>query len=66
MKKYTLIEKRIINVLYYRQRPLTTYHLSKITGYSYVTVRKYLHRLYDKGLLHYKTVGKSIYWWIKT
>lgn len=66
MTKYKPIEKRIVNTLYYHQRALTTYQLAKYIGYSYVTIRKYLDRLYDKKLLHRKKIGKSIYWWLRT
>jgi len=63
--KPCLTEKRIVNVLYCHQKPLTTYQISKSTGYAYATARKYLTELNKRHLLMKKTEGKSIYWWLR-
>ena len=59
-------EKRIVNVLYYANKPLSTSDIAKRSGLSWVTAKKYLVRLYGKKLLRRKTEGKSVYWWLRT
>lgn len=45
------IEKEIIRVLLKENRPLTINELSKITGISWVTIRKYKEILKKKGVV---------------
>jgi len=59
-------EKRVVNILYVAWRPLTTGQVADKWGKSWPTAKKYLTRLYNKKLLHKKTHGKSVYWWLKT
>ncbi|CAD6494572.1 MAG: hypothetical protein LAKADJCE_00842 [Candidatus Argoarchaeum ethanivorans] len=62
----TPTEKRIVNVLYYANKPLSTSDIAKRSKLSWVTAKKYLVRLYGKKLLRRKTKGKSVYWWLRT
>ena len=62
----TPTEKRIVNVLYYANKPLSTSDIAKRSGLSWVTAKKYLVKLYGKKLLKRKTEGKSVYWWLRT
>ena len=59
-------EQRIINVLYYAHKPLTTSNIAKRSHLSWQTAKKYLEKLYRKKMLHRKTIGKSVYWWLRT
>lgn len=59
-------EQRIINVLYYAHKPLTTLDIAKRSHVSWQTAKKYLERLYRKQLLRRMKKGKSVYWWIRT
>ena len=61
----TPTEKRIVNVLYYANKPLSTSDIAKRSKLSWVTAKKYLVRLYGKKLLRRKTKGKSVYWWLR-
>ena len=61
----TPTEKRIVNVLYYANKPLSTSDIAKRSGLSWVTAKKYLVKLYGKKLLKRKTEGKSVYWWLR-
>ena len=62
----TPTEKRIVNVLYYANKPLTTSDIAKRSNLSWLTAKKYLVKLYGKKLLRRKTKGKSVYWWLRT
>lgn len=64
--KFNRYEKTIINVLYRAWRPLTTSQIAEKSGVVWITAKNYLNRLYNKGYLHTKKQGKSIYWWLKT
>lgn len=59
-------EKRIINVLYYAHKPLTTSDIAKRSGLAWQTTRKYLDKLHRKKLLRRAKKGKAIFWWIRT
>ena len=59
-------EKRIVNVLYYANKHLTTSDIAKRSKLSWQTAKKYLVRMYGIKLLRRKSVGKSIYWWLRT
>lgn len=61
----TPAEKRIVNVLYYANKPLTTSDIAKRSKLSWVTGKKYLVKLYGKKYLRRKTEGKSVYWWLR-
>ena len=62
----TPTEKRIVNILYYANKQLTTLDIAKRSKLSWVTTKKYLIKLYGKKLLRRKTKGKSVYWWLRT
>jgi len=59
-------ERRIINVLYYAHKPLTTSDIAKRSHLAWQTAKKYLERLYRKKLLRRMKKGKSVYWWLRT
>lgn len=58
-------EKRIVNVLYVAQKPLSTSDIAKRAELSWATTKKYLARLYGKKFLQRAKKGKAIYWWIR-
>lgn len=59
-------EKRIINVLYVANKPLSTKKVSERSEMAWQTAKKYLNRLYEKEVLRRGKYGKSIYWWLRT
>ena len=64
MSKYNLYEERILRVLVKSRRKLTTSEVSKFSGISYNTTKKYLERLNNKGYIKKRNYGNRIYWWI--
>ena len=58
-------EKRIINVLYIANKPLTTKNTSERSEMAWQTAKKYLGKLYDKGVVDRGRYGNSVYWWLK-
>lgn len=58
-------ERRIINVLYYAHKPLSTKAIAEHSEMAWQTAKKYLERLYQKKLLHRGKYGKSVYWWLR-
>ena len=48
---FNIYEKRILRILYNYKIPLTAYELSKETGASYQTMRKYANKLVKLNLL---------------
>lgn len=57
-------EKRIINVLYSAEKPLTTKQVSKKSEMSWQTAKKYLSKLRDNDNVEAGKHGKSVYWWL--
>jgi len=45
------IEKEIIRVIIKENRPLTMNQISNISGISWVTVKKYMPKLIEKGVI---------------
>lgn len=66
MSTLSPIEKRIVNILYVAQKPLSTSDIAKRSQLSWATTKKYLARLYGKKFLRRAKKGKAIYWWIRT
>lgn len=58
-------ERKIINVLYQYQSPLTMGKVTKYSGYSYNTVRKYLKSLSDNGYVECMHYRNAICWWLR-
>lgn len=56
----TPTEKRIVNVLYYVNKPLSTSDIANRRGLSWVTGQKYHVKLYGKQLLRRKTEGNGV------
>ena len=55
------IEKEILRVLIKENRPLMINEISKITGISWVTVKKYMPILKEKGVIdEIKETKKSV------
>ena len=50
-KPLNRIEKEIIRVLMKENRPLTINEVSKISGISWITVKKYIPLLIQKGVI---------------
>jgi len=59
-------EKRIINVLYSAEKPLTTKQVSEKSEMSWQTAKKYLNTLRKSDFVKAGEHGKSTYWWLNT
>jgi len=59
---FTIYEEKIIRVLGRHPRGLTINEISTATRISWVTVRKYVKRLYNRRVLSQKTISGRIYW----
>jgi len=60
-KPLNRIEKEIVRVLLKEGRPMTINQISKISGISWVTIKKYIPILKEKGVIsENKEEGKSI------
>lgn len=58
-------EKRIVNVLYYAHKPLSTSDIAKHSELSWQTTKKYLEELHKHGFLNNGKKGNAVFWWIK-
>lgn len=58
-------EKRILNTLYFANKPLTTKVISEKSDMAWQTAKNYLEQMHQRGLLGRKKVGNAIYWWIR-
>jgi Mn-dependent DtxR family transcriptional regulator len=63
-EQFTPEEKRIINVLYSANKPLTTLDISERSEMAWQTSKKYLTKLIQKGYVRHGKYGKSVYWWL--
>lgn len=50
-KNYTLIEQKIMRLLYQTKAPMTTYEIAKESNISFPTAKKYVKNLVKKGVL---------------
>lgn len=57
-------EKRIVQVLYVANRPLSTNQVSIRAKVAWLTAKKNLGSMFKRGLVAYKRKGKAIYWWL--
>ena len=55
-------EKRVINVLYNANRPLTTTQVANKAEMAWVTADKYLRKLRRDGYVLSKRYGNAVYW----
>lgn len=60
--KYNPYEERILNVLIWSFRPLTTRQIASFAGISYNTTVVHLRNLNKKRKVNKKTRGNRIYW----
>ena len=58
-------ERRIINVLYFANKPLSTKEISERTEMAWQTAKNHLEKMNEKGLLKTGIKGNTVYWWIK-
>ena len=58
-------EKRILQTLYFANKPLTTKAISERTNMAWQTSKNYLEQMHQRGLLDKGKNGSSVYWWIK-
>ncbi|WP_338102574.1 helix-turn-helix domain-containing protein [Methanolapillus millepedarum] len=58
-------EKRILQTLYFANKPLTTKSISERTNMAWQTTKNYLGQMHQRGLLNKGKKGSSIYWWIR-
>jgi Sugar-specific transcriptional regulator TrmB. len=58
-------ERRIINVLYFANKPLSTKEISERTEMAWQTAKNYLEKMNEKGLLETGIKGNTVYWWIR-
>ncbi len=58
-KIFTLIEEKIMRILYYRRIPFTYYEIAKRTGVSYPTAKIHTDNLIKMGILKKITSGRS-------
>ena len=58
-------EKRILNALYFANKPLTTKTISEKADMAWQTAKTHLERMYQRGLVDRGKKGSAIYWWIK-
>lgn len=66
MSDFNPEEKRIINILYLANKPVTTKRISERTEMAWRTAKKYLEQLYGKEVVDCGRYKKSVYWWLKT
>jgi predicted transcriptional regulator len=64
--KFTVNEKRIINLLYVARRQLTTKQVSAKLGIAWQTAKDNLISLRKKGHVNMRDEGNRIYWWLRT
>lgn len=54
-------DKRIINVLYIAHKIFTTKNIYERSEMAWQTAKKYMGKLYDKGVVNRGRHGKSVY-----
>ena len=57
--KLTVIEKKIMRVLYQQKVPLTYYEIAKEAGISYTTAKNYVDKLVQEGIIQKKDGRKE-------
>ena len=60
--RFSYQEKRVINVLYNANRPLTTTQVAKKAEMAWVTADKYLQKLLNDGYVLNRRYGNAVYW----
>jgi Sugar-specific transcriptional regulator TrmB. len=58
-------ERRIINVLYFANKPLSTKEISERAEMAWQTAKNHLEKMNEKGLLETGKKGNTVYWWIR-
>ena len=58
-------ERRIINVLYFANKPLSTKEISERAEMAWQTAKNHLEKMHEKGLLETGEKGNTVYWWIR-
>ena len=58
-------ERRIINVLYFANKPLSTKEISERAEMAWQTAKNHLEKMNEKGLLKTGIKGNTVYWWIR-
>jgi DNA-binding MarR family transcriptional regulator len=65
MNKFNPMEKQILTTLYRSRKALPTKTVADRTGISWVTAKKHLTILYEKGVLERARYSNAVYWWIR-
>ena len=65
INKFSLEERKIINLLFISGEPLTTFIIAKYLEISWQTAKKYLMKLKQDGYVECERSGKSIHWSLK-
>lgn len=63
--EYNIYEERLLKVLLFAFRPLSTTQISKFSGIGYSTTVTYLNQLRQKSKLKYVKNGNKILWEIR-
>jgi Sugar-specific transcriptional regulator TrmB. len=58
-------EKRILNVLYFANKALTTKEISERAEMAWQTAKNHLEQMYERGLLNRGKKSGAVYWWIR-
>jgi DNA-binding GntR family transcriptional regulator len=65
-QEFSLIEKRIMALLYAARKSLPTERIAKHLDMSRITVKKYLLGLEKQRVVNSKREGRAVYWWLSS